>query len=274
MTWPTTCGSKRCGSHPVAATPTGRARSGSWCAQPGCRRPRRRGAGAAHRAPAGLIDGSDAWPKTKRDELVGSLKNKPGLRRLLRRTGPGCCDRPRRRRTGSPLRRQVAAAHLRPDADRRGPGRRLQAAHRRGTRLARLQNQSRAAPGLPPPRGPHPRPCPIMLAGTASHPCRRNPRRRHLAQPASRTRPHAPGHPRHRPTAASPSARPPPATRRPFWPRSTCPNRPATSTSHPSTAHPPTKPHVRAPGRVVTRPKPSHPTFTQVMPRFPDSCAH
>ena len=33
----------------------------------------------------------------------------------------------------------MAAAHLRPDADRRGPGRGLQAAHRRGTRLARLQ---------------------------------------------------------------------------------------------------------------------------------------
>src|SRR5271166_2469061 len=40
--------------------------------------------------------------------------------------------------------------------------------------------------------------CPIMLAGTASHPRRRNPRRRHLAQPTPRTRPHAPGHLRHR----------------------------------------------------------------------------
>jgi hypothetical protein len=37
----------------------------------------------------GLIDGSDAWPKTKRDELVGSLKDKPGLRRFLRRTPGG-----------------------------------------------------------------------------------------------------------------------------------------------------------------------------------------
>ena len=37
----------------------------------------------------GLIEGSDTWPKTKRDELVGSLKNKPGLRRLLRRTRAG-----------------------------------------------------------------------------------------------------------------------------------------------------------------------------------------
>jgi DDE family transposase len=36
-----------------------------------------------------LIDGSDAWTKSKRDELVGSLKDKPGLRRFLRRTPAG-----------------------------------------------------------------------------------------------------------------------------------------------------------------------------------------
>ncbi|WP_206448809.1 IS1634 family transposase [Agrococcus sp. KRD186] len=36
-----------------------------------------------------LIDGSDAWTARKRDELVGSLKGKPGLRRYLRRTGAG-----------------------------------------------------------------------------------------------------------------------------------------------------------------------------------------
>jgi hypothetical protein len=37
----------------------------------------------------GLIEGSDAWPKRRRDEFVGSLKGKPGLRRLLRRTKTG-----------------------------------------------------------------------------------------------------------------------------------------------------------------------------------------
>jgi hypothetical protein len=36
-----------------------------------------------------LIDGSDAWSKRRRDEFVGSLKGKPGLRRLLRRTKTG-----------------------------------------------------------------------------------------------------------------------------------------------------------------------------------------
>ena len=37
----------------------------------------------------GLIDDSDAWPKRKRDEFVGSLRTKPGLRRLVRRTKTG-----------------------------------------------------------------------------------------------------------------------------------------------------------------------------------------
>ncbi len=37
----------------------------------------------------GLIDGSDAWTPRRRDELVGSLKTKPGLRRYLRRTKAG-----------------------------------------------------------------------------------------------------------------------------------------------------------------------------------------
>ena len=36
-----------------------------------------------------LIDGSDSWPTRRRDEFVGSLKSKPGLRRYLRRTGSG-----------------------------------------------------------------------------------------------------------------------------------------------------------------------------------------
>ena len=38
---------------------------------------------------SGLIDGSDAWTARRRDELVGSLKAKPGLRRYLRRTATG-----------------------------------------------------------------------------------------------------------------------------------------------------------------------------------------
>jgi hypothetical protein len=37
----------------------------------------------------GLIDGSDAWSKTRREQFVGSLKDKPALRRYLRRTPGG-----------------------------------------------------------------------------------------------------------------------------------------------------------------------------------------
>jgi Transposase DDE domain len=37
----------------------------------------------------GLIDGSDTWTARRRDELVGTLKTKPGLRRYLRRTASG-----------------------------------------------------------------------------------------------------------------------------------------------------------------------------------------
>ena len=36
-----------------------------------------------------LIEGSDAWTPRRRDEFVGSLKAKPGLRRYLRRTKTG-----------------------------------------------------------------------------------------------------------------------------------------------------------------------------------------
>ena len=37
----------------------------------------------------GLIAGTDAWTARRHDELVGSLKGKPGLRRYLRRTPTG-----------------------------------------------------------------------------------------------------------------------------------------------------------------------------------------
>ena len=47
-----------------------------------------------------LIDGSDTWTPRRRDELVGSLRAKPGLRRYLRRTPPGCCAPTRARSNG------------------------------------------------------------------------------------------------------------------------------------------------------------------------------
>ena len=48
----------------------------------------RRGAGALLDLRS-LVAGSDSWTERRRDELVGSLKTKPGLRRYLRRTGSG-----------------------------------------------------------------------------------------------------------------------------------------------------------------------------------------
>jgi len=42
----------------------------------------------------GQIAGSDAWPRSRRDELVGALRTRPALYRLLRRTKEG---KPRRR---------------------------------------------------------------------------------------------------------------------------------------------------------------------------------
>ena len=39
------------------------------------------------------MTGSDAWTERRRDEFVGSLKTKPGLRRYLRRTHTGLLGR-------------------------------------------------------------------------------------------------------------------------------------------------------------------------------------
>jgi len=93
----------------------------------------------------------------RRDELVGSLKTKPGLRRYLRRTGSGLL-----RVDNAAVKRE---AHLDGKwllrtsdttlASER-PRRRLQAAAGRRTRLARHEGRTRAATGVPPPRGPHP----------------------------------------------------------------------------------------------------------------------
>ena len=153
-----------------------------------------------------LIDGSDSWTARRRDELVGSLKAKPGAAPLpaphpLR----AAAHRPRRTQTGDPPGRQVAATHLRPHADPRRPGRRLQTAARRRTRLARLQGRPRAAPGIPPPRGPHPRPHPAVLARATAAAGDRERHRRHLAQHPPRTRPDAPGHPGHQRRAGRPT---------------------------------------------------------------------
>ena len=154
-----------------------------------------------------LIDGSDDWTARRRDELVGSLKTKPGLRRYLRRTKAGLLRVPGRDQARDPPRWQVAAANLRHHPDPRRPGRRLQAALAGRTQLARLQRRPSAAPGVPLPRGPHPRPHPAVLARAAAPAGDRERHRPHLAQHPPRTRPDAPGHHRHQRRPGRPTLR-------------------------------------------------------------------
>ena len=153
-----------------------------------------------------LIDGSDAWTGAA-PRRAGRLATHQARAAPLPAPHPhrAAAHRPRRDQAGGAPGRQVAAAHLRPHPDPRRPRRRLQAAARGRTRLARLQRRPRAAPGVPPPRGPHPRPRPTVLAGAAAHPRHRERHRRHLAQHPPRTRPPAPGHPRHRPRPGRPT---------------------------------------------------------------------
>jgi hypothetical protein len=84
---------------------------------------------------AGLIDGSDGWGARRRDELVGQLRTKPGLRRFLRRTKTGLLRIDRPASPGKPTWTASDCCALRPHPH---PGRlgRLQAADRGRTRLA------------------------------------------------------------------------------------------------------------------------------------------
>ena len=180
----------------------------------------------------GLIDGSDAWTQRKRDELAGSLKDKPGLRRFLRRTPAGCCAS-----TAAAIRREAGLDGkwlLRTNDDTLTPDD-LAAAYKQLIAVERgwrdMKGAAQAAARLPLPRGPHPRPRPAVLAGAAAHPGRRDRHQRHLAQPAARTRPDAPGHPRHHRRPGRPALRghPRPAGHPPA--PLTCPNHRSSSTS-------------------------------------------
>jgi hypothetical protein len=147
-----------------------------------------------------LIDGSDTWTARRRNELVGALKTKPGLRRYLRRTPAGLLhiDRAAAKREahldGKWLLR-TSDATLIPD-DLAAAYKQLLAVEYQ--RLARHEVQPRPTPGPPPPRGPHPRPRPTVLAGAAADPGRRDHHHPDLAQHPARTGPDAPGHPGHR----------------------------------------------------------------------------
>ena len=177
-----------------------RAPSGSWCATtPTPPSATQRSASGSSSTCRSLIDGSDAWTARRRDELVGSLKAKPGLRRYLRRTKTGLL---RIDRAAAQREAHYDGKWLLRTSDPTLTPEDLAAAYKQLLAVERGWRDCKSSlglrPVLPPPRGPYPRPRPTVLAGTAAHPGRRNRHRRHLAQPAPRTRPHAPGHPRHR----------------------------------------------------------------------------
>ena len=121
-----------------------------------------------------LIDGTDALAKDKRAELRGVISTKPGPE-------PVPAGHPRRpaahrRRQGEGRgepRRQVPAAHLRPEDDRRGHRPGLQAAPGSRARLARHEAGHRPAPRLPPQGRAHPRPRHPVLARPPARPRRR-----------------------------------------------------------------------------------------------------
>lgn len=80
---------ERSRSHPAVTVTRVRGRNGSWCHHPDQaeRDAAVRGRLVTHLGE--LIAGSDTWTTNRRDEFVGSLKAKPGLRRYLRRTKSG-----------------------------------------------------------------------------------------------------------------------------------------------------------------------------------------
>ena len=103
--------------------------------------------------------------------------------------------------------RQVPAALLRPGPVRRGHRPGLQAAAGSRARLARHEADPGPAPGLPPARGPDPRPRPAVLAGPAADPRRRD---HHRARPGTGSAPSSSGCTRSpTPARPGPSARPP-----------------------------------------------------------------
>ncbi len=130
-----------------------------------------------------LIASSDTLTKTKRAELRGVISTKPGLNRYLRVTPRrAAADRRRGHQGRGEPRRQVPAAHQRPQAERGGHRPGLQAAPGSRARLARSQAGHRPAPRLPPQGAAHQSPRHLVLAGPAAHPDRRDHHRHHLEQ--------------------------------------------------------------------------------------------
>ena len=157
-------------------SPDRRGRAVRHLLQPRGRRTRRRRP-RPHDQPSskGLIRDTDKLSRDKRAELRGVISTKPGLNRYLRVTPGGLLriDAAQGEGRGEP-RRQVPAAHLRPEDDRRGHRPRIQAAPGSRARLAGHEAGHRPAPRLPPQGRAHPRPRHPVLARPAPGP--RSPR--------------------------------------------------------------------------------------------------
>ena len=160
-----------------------------------------------------LIAGTDSLTAAERAKLEGSLAGKPGLKRFLRVTPAGLLRVDKAKiKTEENLDGKYLLRSIRPGPVRRGHRPGLQAAPGSRARLARHEAGHRPAPGLPPPRGPDPRPRHLVLARAPAHPRHREHRRpalephpRRSAAPArrhlDRPRRHLP--PGHRPDQAA-----------------------------------------------------------------------
>jgi hypothetical protein len=128
-----------------------------------------------------MIDDTDKLSPTKRAELVGVISTKPHLKRYLRTTPSGLLridaaaiareanlDGKYLLRTSDPTLSAEDVAGLQTAAGGR-------------PRLAGTEDDPGPAPGLSPPRRPHPLPHPAVLARAAAHPHRRNLHRADLA---------------------------------------------------------------------------------------------
>jgi hypothetical protein len=113
-------------------------------------------------------------------------KATPSLRRYLRRTSSGLL---RIDRAATTPETHLDGKWLRRTSDETLTAEDLAEPYRQLVhieyQLAGHEERARAAPGVSPPRGPHPRPRPTVLAGAAAHPGRRKQRHRHLAQPCA-----------------------------------------------------------------------------------------
>jgi len=209
----------------------------------------------------GLIDGSNAWPKRKRDEFVGSLRNKPGLRRLLRRTTAGLL---RIDRAAAQREAHYDGKWLLRTSDLTLTAEDLAAAYKQLIAVERGWRDCKSSLGLRPVYHhredrirAHVQLCWLALLLIRVAETRTGDTWRNLRHELDRM---------HLVTLATAEGRvaqhrPSPPTRRPSSPRSSCLNRPSTSTAQPSKPPRPTDGPGYTPGRVVTRPKPAQPAF-------------